>query len=402
MTRIPRQAVAALSLILATGALTYGFEYGPVAGVPGSGEPARRLDFLLGLDVGTDTNVTRVSSRSKKTDAFYGLMAGIRLVSKTLRSKFFLGAETRYRGYAKLGEYDYKEYTVDGGFEWSSKKARLALEGRFATPSDPVEAETLKMDLLERRTVSCTPTLELGSGKSQLGLGYSYESLEFDNYKYSYLDHGSNSWNAEYRLWLRPQATLLFVGYDSGTVDYVLPYDPAPVDRTKATDRKDFDYTKLLVGWRAGSPRGAHFEIGMGGYTVSGESISDATGLAFSFRSTIHRDRGNSRFTMAYTVGPEAAATADYKLASRIQVNYARKVNLRWSWSFGYHSENSAFENAEDPDYDTLSMQILRAGVQRALGSGHGWHGRFYCALDGELGEDFDRLRAHVGIGLAH
>jgi hypothetical protein len=386
--------LAALGLLLLPAALVHGFDYTPVPGVAGSEKPGRRLDFVLSAAVGTDTNLTRVASDAgpeKKSGSIYELLAGAELVGSNLHTRYILGAETRLGQSPDFDGYDFQEYSTKAGFWWRTRKASLSLTGRFASANDPVEAETFKLALLERRVVSYEPRLGFVLGKLGLEAGYGFRSVEFDDYTLSYLDHTNVGLDAELSLWSRPEVTRMFLRYDSATVDY-----------EDALLRSDLEYAKYCVGWRTGSATKSHYEFSVGGYTIGGDIQDDGVGPVISVRSAIHRNQGNSRFEMAYSIGPEAAATADYKKAQRIQVAYVRKANQRWSWSLRYRNESSDFETPDKFTSDMLSLHVLSAGLQGDLGSPGRWRGRLYCTLLAEMTDDFDRLRALVGLGLAH
>ena len=396
--RTPSRASAALGLLLLPAALAHGFDYAPVSGIPGSEKPGRRLDFVLSAAVGTDTNLTRVASDAgagKKSGSIYEVLAGIELVGNNLHSRYILGAGTRLGQSPDFDEYDFQEYSAKAGFWWRTRKASLSLAGRFASASDPVDVETFKLALLERRIVSYEPRLGFVLGKLELEAGYGFQSVEFDDNALSGLDHTDAGLNAELSLWTRPEVTRMFLRYDSGVVDY-------EITAQSPYQRSDLEYARYYLGWRTGSATKSHYEFSVGGYTVGGDIQEDGVGPVISVRSAIHRNQGNSRFEMAYSTAPEAAATADYKKAQRIQVAYVRKVNQRWSWSFGYRNESSNFETPDLFTSDMLSLHVLSAGLQGDVGSPGRWRGRLYCTLLAEMTDDFDRLRALVGLGLVH
>ncbi len=407
---------AALCLVLVAGARSHAFEYAAVPGVPAVEKPGRRADFLFGFGIGMDTNVTRGASGSAKDDIFYELITGLEFVGNYPRGRYALGAEASYEAYGSLDGYDFLEYNVKGELLWRTRKARLGVAALWASLNDPVDVETAKIDVLGRRVTSYVPGLGFTLGKLELEGSYGFEALEFVDDTYVYLDHRDTGFEGDLRFWIRPQVSQFFVHYDSGRIDYVLPYNLTPPDYTKETDQKDFGYTAVHGGVRAGSPGKAHYEIGVGRYTVSGEGVSEAAGPVFSFRSTIHGSDSNSKFEMTYSMGPEAAATAEYKTAQRIQVEYVRQTNARLRWSFAYRTEISAFQEPDAGAPGSLTIHLLHVGLERDVGSGRGsrgsrgrgragpmkWHGRLYCALDGEFGDDFERFRASVGMGLVH
>ncbi len=391
--RTGRLCAITVTLVTALASAAHGFDFSPVSDFPQPAEERTRVDVFLGLSLGYDSNPSRATSSNEEGDGVAELLAGISLARGNTRLKYSLGAEGRMRRHGELDQFDYDEGILKGGVSWATRKLRFAFTGRYAMLADPVEVETLYFDVLKRTESSYVPEAGFTFGKMGLGVGYRARSLDFEDESLSHLDHEDSVLELEFRFG-RPQKGQYFLHLDSGAVDYEVfdPYRP----------RYDFDYRRLYIGWRSTTARESAIELGVGSTKIESDDFQGGDGLYFTGLMTRMLQEGSSALEVGFTHGTEAAATADFKTASRALLRYSKRVNMRSRWSLGYRLESSEFTDPDATTADSLSVHVVDFGFAHTLGSAEGRHGRLYAGVGYESGDDFDRLRVFVGIALAY
>jgi hypothetical protein len=371
----------------------HGFEFSPVSELPAPAEEGKSIDAFLGLSLGSDSNPGRATSGNEESDTVLEILAGAAFSRGNTHLDYRLSAEARRESYSDLDRFDSEEAVLQGDISWITRKARLALAGRFASLSDPVEVETLDFDLLEREDLSYAPEAGFTFGTIELGIGYPVRALDYEEGSLAYLDHEDSALEIELRL-TRSKRAQYSLNVDSGAVDYEA-FDPA-------RPRHDFDYRRLYVGWRSTTAGESAIELGLGSYRVESGGFRGDDGLYFTGRMTRLFEGGESALEAAFTRGPEPAATADFKKASRLLLRCSKRANTRSRWSLGYALESSEFSNPDVTTAGSLTVHGADLGFERKLGSPEGRHGRLHAALAYESGDDFDRLRVSAGIALAY
>jgi len=371
----------------------HAFEFSPVIDFPDLSQPRRRADVLLSVVGGYDTNVGRSPAGSESADSDLEVVAGLNLVGRTSRSSLDLGCEYRAERHGSRDEFDFDENILKAGFAWRTRKAAFSLAGRLASLADPVDVETLDFSILRRTETFATLTAGLTLGKTELGVGYRSSLLDHEEASLGYLDHGDSGFEAEIRVG-RPEAMQYFVHFDSGGIDYDV-FDPAH-------PRPDFDYQRIYLGWRSRTETRSAVEFGAGTQTAKGTFLPGGSVIYVTASAVMVRQDGASALEAAYSRGVEAAATADCKLSSRVLARYSKKVNPRERWYAGVRWEGSEFLNPEDPAAGTLAVTIADVGIEYAVGSPYGWHGKLYAGLTTETGDAYDRLRARAGLAVTY
>ena len=383
----------AFGLVAAVGSGAYGLDFSPVSDFPQPAEESKRLDVFLGVAVGHDSNPSRATSANEEDDVAIEGMAGIVLRRGNTRLDYHLSAEARAERYGDLDRVDVEEDQLNGGVHWATRKVGLEFTGRVAHLADPVDVETLGFELLERTEVFYRPQAGFRSGKAELGVGYRVNSVDYEGNLLKDLDHEDSALEFEF-CWGEPPKGQYFFHLDSGSVDYEMldPWRP----------RYDFDYRKIYVGWRSTTARESAIELGVGSYEVESDDFQDDDGLYFTARTTRMLKEGSSALEIGYTRGPEAAATADFKTASRFLLRYSKRVTMRSRWNLGFRSENSDFTNPDLTTAASMRVHVVDFGYEHTLGSPEAWHGRLHATVGYESGDDFDRLRILAGIGMVY
>ncbi len=126
------------------------------------------------------------------------------------------------------------------------------------------------------------------------------------------------------------------------------------------------------------------------------------------YRSALAAREGRSALELTYARGGEAAATADCKTVSRIQVRYSETPKPRLGWSIAVSSSKADYVNPDLSTSGSLFWFSADAGLQIEIGPQKRTHGRFYVTLgyetrSGELpADDYSRLRALTGMALVY
>ena len=390
--RISLSCVAVATLTVAALAAAQEFELAPVVGPVRPGERPEGVEVLVGLMAGIDSNPGRAASGTETSDVVGEAFAGLAASRGNSRLGCRISAEARAVRFADQEESNWEEGLVGVHAGWTSRRLRLAMNGRLALMADPVDAEALSFGVLERQVLSYAPEVSFLSGRSELGISYRGESVEHALQTFRHLDRRDAA--VELELCRRAEGGgRYFARFDSGGVDYDI-FDPA-------SPRYDFDRQMACVGWRMSTPRGSAFEIALGAEEVESGDFGDESGLYVSVRSARALERNNSVLEAAYIRRVEASATADFKTASRLMLRYSRAASSRLRWSATLRSESSDLTNPDDPSDDSLYNLGADIGLERFLGSPSGWHGRFDIKVGFESSDLHERLRVLAGIALA-
>jgi hypothetical protein len=317
------------------------------------------------------------------------MSAGASLGFRNSRTSWKLSAEARAERFDDQDDLDLDEQALAAEASFASRKARVGFEGRAAFLAEPHDAETLEFQLLERSELSYAPELALGTGGAEVLLAYRGERVDFDEGAVAYLDHEFAGFETELR-WGGRSRGQGFVRYSRGGVDY-LTFDAAH-------PRYDFDRQRVLAGWRASSARRSSVELGLGHDRATSDEFAAGDQLMVTARMTQVMGEGGAVFQAAYLRGIEAAATADYKTASRLLLRFSNRANERLRWCAGLRSEISDYTNPDAAAASSLSVHALELGIERELGSPGAFRGRLYAAAGWETGDDFERLTVAGGV----
>ena len=268
-----------------------------------------------------------------------------------------------------------------------------SLRAEYAILADPTDIELT--DLAERTRMTILPNVDVRLGETmELALGYAIKSTDYDG-ALSYLDYDEGALTAEFRLGRREGGRQLFVHFDSGEFEY------GPGIR----DDRDFEFDRFYGGLRTETSRSTH-ELAVGTSSVDVTTLPGSE-LYATYRSTFRLNESRT-LLVGVARGPEAAAGAEHKVATRLLASYRQQVNTRWRWSVDLGHE-SAELMTPDPGYPTdLSRLTIDAGAAMDVGSPDRMRGRAYATFGYETRSgpdasfDYGRLRVLLGLALVY
>jgi len=383
--------VAGCLLLLSAGASA--FELPAVGGIDpvGRDEKLTRLEF--GAFYGDDSNVSRAPDGAEQTGTFLRAVAGLVFARGNERRKIDLQVHTKIDKYSELSEFDADETRALIGVQVDANTVLLGVRAEYAMLTDPTDIAIT--DLMERTQMSVLPNLDLRLGGTlELSAGYSMKSSDYDAI-FDYLDYDENSIVAELRMGGSDGGRQIFVHFDKGEFEY------GPGSR----DDDDFEFDRLYGGFRTEVSRSSH-ELAVGTSNVDVATLPDSEIYA-SYRSTFKLNERNT-LLLGVAHGPEAAAGAEYKMATRVIASYRKQVNSRWRWSLTIGNESAELVTPEAGYPDDLSRLTVDAGMAADIGSPGRLHGRLYVTAGYEnrtasdASFDYSRLRSTAGLSFVY
>jgi hypothetical protein len=389
LTRVAGATVCALLLSSAAGA----FELPPVGGIDVVGRDEKLVQFEFGAFLGVDTNVFRAPDATKESDSFLRLLGGASFTKGNDRRKLDVRFQAHADKYFDLSQYDLQETIALLGVQVDTNSVLASLRAEYAMLADPTDIELT--DLAERTRMTILPNVDIRFGETlELALGYAIKSTDYDG-ALNHLDYDEGSLMAEFRWGRREGGRQLFVHFDTGEFEY------GPGIR----DGDDFEFDRFYAGLRTETSRSTH-ELAVGTSSVDVMTLPGSE-LYATYRSTFRLNESRS-LLLGVAHGPEAAAGAEHKVATRILASYRQQINTRWRWSLNVGHE-SAELMTPDPGFPTdLSRLTIDAGASMDVGSPDGLRGRAYGTFGYEnrggpdASFDYGRLRVLLGLSLVY
>jgi len=372
------------------------FELPALGGIGPVGSDEKLVKLELGALYGTDDNVTRAPDATKQSDSFQRFHGGLVLTRGSERKRLDLQLHMRNDKYSELSGYDIEETRALFGLQADTKSIALSLRAGYAMLTDPTDIEITH--LLDRTRMSLLPGIDLRLGGAlELSCGYSLVSSEYEA-PYDYLNYDETVLGAELRLGRRKGGRQLFFHFDSGDFEY------GPGIR----DDDDFTFDRMYGGIRTEVSRSSH-EFAVGTSNVETSAVPEGE-IYVTYRSTFQLNKTRS-LLVGVAYGPEAAAGAEYKVATRFLASYRHQMNTRWRFSLGVGYESSEFVEPLTvplPYPSELNRITVDAGTAVEIGTPELLHGRLYLTVGYESrgGSDasveYGRMRATGGLSLIY
>lgn len=383
--------MAACVLLLSSAAAA--FELPQVGGIDVVGQDEKLIQFEFGAFYGIDTNVTRAPDSTKQDDGFLRILGGATFSRGNERQRFDASVEVRSDKYSELSQYDVQETRALLGFQYDMNSVLASIRVGYAMLADP--SDIALTDLTERTRTSILPNVDVRLGETmELALGYSMQSVDYEA-PLNYLDYDEDFLAAEFRWGRRETGRQIFVHFDSGDFEY------GPGVR----DSDDFSFDRIYAGLRAEAQRSSHeFALGTSNVDVATLPTSE---FYVTYRSTFQLNESRT-LLIGFVRGPEAAATAEYKLATRFLASFRHQANSRWRWSVNVGTESADLLTPDPGTPDDLSRLMLDLGASADVGSPDRLHGRAYTTLGYEsrsgsdASYDYGRMRITLGMSLVY
>ena len=383
-----RTAVSSLAAVLALNLSARAA--GPSGSHTGLTEDDKPVSIFAGVAFGSDSNVLRASTGAE-SDTVTQILAGVAFTAGRQRGKVDFRAQYRYDAHAKLSHLNFGETRLTLAALTGTDKFRFRFSGAHETLVDPTDFVTV--ELLERTRTTYAPSLDLGFGAVGLGVTYSGKILDYKEATYDRLDLDEEVWSTELR-WKLRQTRRLFAHFELGDINY------------PDTPLRNFELQRYYLGFRMESRRKAGIEVGLGADAVDKPGVTAE--LFALLRGTVVLRGGRSTLDAALTRGTEAAADADFKIATRFMVRYMHEVNRRSDWMVALSTENNDIMNPTTTSSPLMHVSA-DAGLNIELGSDGGkLHGRFYVTLRHEARtapapeDEYTRFRVLAGLALVH
>jgi hypothetical protein len=380
--------VCVLLLSAAAGA----FELPTVGGIDAVGGELSSFKLEFGAFYGNDTNVSSAPDGSEQSDGFLRILGSMVFSRGSERRKFDLQIHAKADAYSELNQFDTTETRALLGLQTNMNSILMSLRAEYAMLADQTDIGLT--DLMERTTTSVLPSFDLRLGKMmELSIGYSIKSADYED-AFDYLDYDETSIKAELRWGRKNGGRQVFVHFDKG--EFV--YGPG------IRDDDDFEFNRLYLGFRTEVSRSTH-EFSAGTSDITDLASLTSSEIYATYRATF---KLNERRTLLLGVahGPEAAANAEYKVATRILASFRQKVNTRWNWSLGLTNESADYVTPDLGFADNLSRITVNAGASMTIGTPDRMRGRLYATVGYEMrdGPDasfvYSRMRTTIGLSL--
>jgi hypothetical protein len=383
--------MAACVLLLSSAAAA--FELPQIGGIDVVGQDEKLIQFEFGSFYGIDTNVTRAPDSTKQDDSFLRILGGASLSKGSERQKFDVSLQTRADKYSDLSQHDLQETRALLGYQYDMQSVLASIRLGYAMLADP--SDIALTDLVERTRLSILPNFDVRLGETmELALGYSIESTEYED-DFDHLSYDENYFAAEFRWGRRDTGRQIFLHFDSGDFDY----------GSGTRDNDDFSFNRIYVGIRAEAQTSSH-EFALGSSNVDVATLPTSEIYA-TYRSTFQLNETRT-LLVGLARGPEAAATAEYKLATRLFASFRHQANSRWRWSVGLGTESADLMTPDPSTPSELSRFTFDFGASAELGAPERLHGRAYTTFGYESRSgsdasfDYGRLRITLGMSLIY